>query len=148
MNRTEKGLRREGQPMAQGSILVVDDDPDIRETMRLVLTRSDYEVRTARNGSEALKVLNHFQPDLVIMDMMMDTDTEGLDVAGVLRKDPRWQDVPIIMLTCFLEKVRSEGPEKFQKILGEDWPADWLFEKPVDHAKLLAKIERIIAEGK
>jgi len=44
-------------------------------------------------------------------------------------------------LTSYLEKVRAEGPDQFQHILGEDWLAKWLFEKPVDTKKLLAKLE-------
>jgi hypothetical protein len=51
------------------------------------------------------------------------------------------------MLTSFLDKVREEGPGKFEYILGEQWPAHWLFEKPVDSKKLLAKIEGILSRG-
>jgi hypothetical protein len=50
-------------------------------------------------------------------------------------------------LTSFLEKVRQDGPDQFQHILGEAWPAKWFFEKPVDTKKLLAKIEGILTEG-
>jgi hypothetical protein len=49
-------------------------------------------------------------------------------------------------LTSFLEKVRGEGPDKFQHILGEEWPAKWLFEKPVDSKKLVEKIKAILSE--
>jgi len=132
----------------KGSILVVDDDSDIRHMMRVVLENNGYEVRTANDGNEALDMLASWRPDLVIMDVIMKTDTEGFDVACMLRNNPRFASVPIIMMTCFLEIVRTEGPGKFQKILGEEWPAAWLFEKPVDTERLLAKVESILAKGR
>jgi len=128
----------------KGAILVVDDDPDIRHTLQVILERNGYTVKTARDGAQGLRTLEEYQPDLIIMDLMMNTDTEGYDTACAIRDNPRFAHLPIIMLTCFLEKVRQEGPDNFQKLLGEEWPANWLFEKPVDPAKLLAKIERIM----
>ena len=129
----------------KNEILVVDDDPDFSDTLRIILEHNGYVVRTANDGSEALRVLEAWRPDLIIMDLIMSTDTEGFDVACLLRDNPEFANVPIIMVTCFLEKVRTEGPENFQKILGEEWPADWLFEKPVDTVKLLDKIGRILS---
>jgi DNA-binding response OmpR family regulator len=128
----------------KSEILVVDDDSDIRFTMRALLERNGYAVKTAKNGKEALSLLESWIPDLIILDLVMTTDIEGFDVACMLRDDPKFANVPIIMVTCFLEKVRSEGPQRFQKILGEEWPADWLFEKPVDSKKLLDKIRGIL----
>jgi len=83
----------------------------------------------------------------MILDVMMATDTEGFDLACQLKKKPGFKDLPIILLTSFLEKVRNEGPNKFQYIIGEKWPANWMFEKPVDTKKLIAKIEGILAGG-
>jgi hypothetical protein len=68
-------------------------------------------------------------------------------LAYELKKKPGFKDLPIILLTSFLEKVRQEGPDKFQHITGEEWPARWMFEKPVDTKKLMAKIEGILAGG-
>jgi len=130
----------------KGEILVVDDDADIRDSLQLILERDGYAVRSAANGSQARDLLAEWQPDLVILDVMMDTDTEGFDVAHELRAGGTLAETPIILLTSFLEKVRETGPEQFQTILGEPWPARWLFEKPIDSAKLLAKIEAILAE--
>jgi DNA-binding response OmpR family regulator len=130
----------------KGGILVVDDDTDLRRSLAAILGHHGYEVRTAKDGSDAMSVLESYQPDLVILDLMMNTDTEGFEVACALRANPRFANVPIIMLTCFLEKVRAEGPDHFQKLLGEEWPANWLFEKPVDTAKLVRKIERLLGQ--
>lgn len=127
-------------------ILLVDDDPDIRDALSVILENSGYRVDTAVNGRKAMKILKKHRPDLMLLDIMMTTETEGFDLAYQLKNDPDFQDLPIIILTSFLEKVREQGPEQFQQILGEEWPAKWLFEKPVNSRKLLAKIESILAE--
>jgi two-component system alkaline phosphatase synthesis response regulator PhoP len=131
----------------KGEILLVDDDPDLRDSLQIILEKSGYHVRTASNGKEALESLKAKKPDLMILDIMMTTETEGFDLAYELKNRPSAGDLPIILLTSFLEKVRQDGPEKFQHIMGEAWPAKWLFEKPVDTKKLIAKIEGILAGG-
>jgi two-component system alkaline phosphatase synthesis response regulator PhoP len=131
----------------KGEILLVDDDPDLRDSLQIILEKNGYTVRTASNGQEALEALKAKKPDLMILDIMMATDTEGFDLAYELKNRPSSQDLPIILLTSFLEKVRQEGPDRFQHIMGETWPAKWLFEKPVDTKKLITKIEGILAGG-
>ena len=131
----------------KGEILLVDDDPDLRDSLQIILEKKGYSVRTAANGHEALAALEVRRPDLMILDIMMTTDTEGFDLAYELKNKPGTKDLPIILLTSFLEKVRDEGPDKFQHIMGKTWPAQWLFEKPVDTKKLIAKIEGILAGG-
>jgi len=128
-------------------ILLVDDDPDIRDSLRIILEGNGYKVQTAANGREAKAALEAKIPDLMILDVMMATDTEGFDLAFELKNKPRYMSMPIIILTSFLDKVKKDGPDKFQHILGEEWPAKWLFEKPVDTKKLLAKIDGILTEG-
>ncbi len=131
----------------KAEILLVDDDPDLRDSLQIILEKKGYSVRTAANGREALEALEVRRPDLMILDIMMTTETEGFDLAYDLKNKPGTNDLPIILLTSFLEKVREEGPDKFQYITGEAWPAKWLFEKPVDTKKLIAKIEGILAGG-
>ncbi len=129
------------------TILVVDDEKSIRDSLRIILEKNGYGVQAAANGREAMNMLRTELPDLMILDIMMATDTEGFDLAYELKDTPEFKTLPIIMLTSFLEKVRAEGPDTFQHILGESWPAHWLFEKPVDSKKLLAKIESILSGG-
>jgi len=131
--------------MPNHDILLVDDDPDIRDSLRIVLEKEGYTVRTAANGTQARKELEKQRPDLLILDIMMATDTEGFDLAFDLRERPEYEGMPIVLLTSFLDKVREDGPDQFQHILGEEWPAKWLFEKPVDTKRLLAKISGILA---
>lgn len=127
-------------------ILLVDDDPDIRDSFTIILESNGYSVRTAANGREALQELESAKPDLMILDIMMTTETEGFDLAFELQNKPMYRNMPIIIMTSFLEKVRDEGPETFQHILGEEWPAKWLFEKPVGTAKMLEKIQSVLNE--
>ena len=131
----------------KGEILLVDDDPDLRDSLQIILEKNGYKVQAAANGREALESLKSKRPDLMILDIMMTTETEGFDLAYELKNRPGFGDLPIILLTSFLEKVREDGPDRFQHILGEQWPAKWLFEKPVDTKRLLAKIEGILAGG-
>ncbi len=131
----------------KGDILLVDDDLDLRDSLQIILEKRGYSVRTAANGREALEALEIKKPDLMILDVMMTTETEGFDLAYQLKNRPGTEDLPIILLTSFLEKVWEEGPGKFQHITGKTWPAKWLFEKPVDTNKLIAKIEGILAGG-
>jgi two-component system alkaline phosphatase synthesis response regulator PhoP len=131
----------------KAEILLVDDDPDIRDSIQIILESNGYEVRTAANGREAMEALHTKMPDLMILDIMMATDTEGFDLAYELKEKAEFKGLPIIIMTSFLDKVREDGPEKYQYILGEAWPAHWLFEKPVDTKKLLAKIESILSGG-
>ena len=130
----------------KAAILVVDDDPDIRDSIAIILKSHNYLVHTASNGKEAVKSLEEKRPDLMILDIMMATDTEGFDLAYDLRENAEFKNLPIILLTSFLEKVRAEGPGDFAYILGEQWPAQWLLEKPLDTKKLLEKIEDILKE--
>jgi CheY-like chemotaxis protein len=130
----------------QRAILVVDDDPDILKTLCVVLERNGYAVKSAASGREARKVLESWRPDLVILDIIMETDMEGLEVAKDIRNNPGLAGIPIFMLTSFLEKLRWEGAEKFPGLFGEEWPAQWLFEKPLDTKKLLLKIQAVLTE--
>ncbi len=128
----------------KADVLLVDDDRDIRDSLKVLLETQGYGVRIAVNGRDALAALNAKRPDVMILDVMMSSDTEGFDLAFELQQMPQFQGLPIIIMTSFLDKVREEGPDQFQHILGESWPAKWLFEKPVDPKRLIQKIEEIL----
>lgn len=128
----------------QYKILLVDDEKDILDSLQMILEGEGYSIRTARNGEEALARLKEDMPDLMFLDIMMTTDTEGFDLAFKLRAMPEYKSLPIVLLTGFLEKVRKEGPDLYQHIMGEQWPAKWMFEKPIDPKKLLAKVRELL----
>jgi DNA-binding response OmpR family regulator len=130
----------------KANILIVDDDPDIRDVLRMILEKAGYSVRSACNAAEARKLLESSLPNLMILDVMMTSDTEGFDFMFELKETEEFKTLPIIFLTSFLEKVRTSGPAGFEHIMGETWQAKWIFEKPIDPGKLLKQIEEILGE--
>jgi two-component system phosphate regulon response regulator PhoB/two-component system alkaline phosphatase synthesis response regulator PhoP/two-component system response regulator VicR len=127
-------------------ILVIDDDRDLVDTLRIILESKSYEVRAAYDGKEGFRRIEEKLPDLIILDVMMATDTEGFDLAFKLQNNPKFQHIPILMLTSFPKTMAEKGPDRFQHILGEGWPVSIFMEKPLDPDKLLATIEDILAE--
>ncbi|MFO7644555.1 MAG: response regulator [Desulfosarcina sp.] len=125
-------------------ILIVDDDRDLVHSIQIVLESKQYTVRTAHNGKAGFKKVEEKLPDLIILDVMMATDTDGFDLAYKLRNQERYQDVPILMLTAFPQKMAEIGPEKFQHILGEEWPVTQFMEKPVDPDVLLQAVAALL----
>jgi two-component system alkaline phosphatase synthesis response regulator PhoP len=139
-------MTRKHSPELTPTILVVDDDPDIREVLRTVLEKEGYRAQTANNGSDAMALIEKDAPDLVILDIMMTTDTEGFDIMFELQQHPELKSIPIILLTSFLEKVRSSGPEGFEHIVDERWGAKWIFEKPIDIRRLTQMVRDVLDE--
>jgi CheY-like chemotaxis protein len=80
-------------------ILIVDDDPDFVEMTRIVLEQQGYEIGSASNGSEALQAIRADKPDLVVLDVIMSSILDGLNVTQELQGDPEHQDIPILMVT-------------------------------------------------
>lgn len=134
--------------MAKGAdILIIDDDRDLVESIRIVLESRKYGVRTAHNGKDGFKQVQEKAPDLILLDVMMATDTEGFSLAYKLRNNPAYKDIPIIMVTGFTKKMAETGPEKFQHIMGENWPVTQFLEKPIDPEELLSVIEKVLEES-
>ena len=128
-------------------ILIIDDDKDLVNTVRIVLeSRKKYRVRAAYNGKEGYAEIEKKIPDLIILDVMMSTDTEGFDLAHKLRRHEEYGKIPILMLTSFPQKMVEEGTEKFQHIMEEGWPVTQFFEKPIDPEELLSAVEVILRE--
>jgi Lrp/AsnC family transcriptional regulator for asnA, asnC and gidA len=121
------------------SILVVDDDADFVEVMRLALTKEGYDVNVARTGQEALAAMRVAVPDLVIMDIMMNGVLDGLRTAKEMRADSDLRDVPLLMIS-------SIGQSGFAGLLPkeEELPADNFLVKPLDIPVLLTETERLV----
>ena len=80
------------------SILVVDDEPNLRQLLRRMLELGGFRVVEAEDGVDALTKLNHLMPHLIILDVMM-PDLDGVTLCKMLRNNPRYADLPIIMLS-------------------------------------------------
>ena len=131
--------------MDKRNILIVDDDPDQRLTLRLPLEASGYQVSEAKSSAEGLKMVKEIRPDLIILDVMMDTATAGFQLALELHNaDPaseykEFRKTPIFMLTA----IHSTTPLRFAP--DEDYlPVQTFLEKPVQPETLLAKVRELI----
>ena len=134
--------------MANKKILIIDDDPDRVEAMRMPLEANSYEVITANCGNEGLKKAKDEVPDLIILDVMMETDTEGFHVAYALRSEEpdseykNCRKIPILMITAISQKKgMSFSPEKDDTFL----PVDSFIEKPIQPKDLLEKVAELLA---
>jgi CheY-like chemotaxis protein len=128
-------------------ILVVDDDPDIALATRMTLEGAGYTVVEARSSIEGLKMVKSEKPDLVVLDVMMETNTAGFQAALTLRsKDPsseyaEFKDTPIIMLTAIHETTEMQfGADD------EYLPVDVFLDKPIDPPVFLAKVRELLGE--
>ncbi|PZS00883.1 MAG: DNA-binding response regulator [Chloroflexi bacterium] len=118
--------------MSKGHILIVDDEPGIVRLISMYLERGGYTTSSARNGSEALRMVTDRSPVLVILDIML-PDIDGWEVCREIR---RTNDVPIIMLTA------REGDE--DKIVGLEIGADDYVTKPFVPRELVARVKAIL----
>jgi CheY-like chemotaxis protein len=80
-------------------ILIVDDDPDFVEATRIVLEKAGHTTLSAASGNEGFKRVKEDKPDLVILDVIMDTVLDGLSVSQWMHDEPEARDVPVIMVT-------------------------------------------------
>ena len=119
-------------------IIIIDDDIDLVEAMRITLESADFEVIDAQDGIKGLEKIRAENPDLIILDVMMGAQDEGFFVAYEIRKDPSIADIPIIMLTA----VGQETGFKFNKEKDEEFlPVNEFLEKPVDPDNLVELVK-------
>lgn len=122
--------------MTGEKILVVDDEPDIVETLSFRLEQEGYAVITAVDGLEALDKARNESPDLIILDIMM-PKLDGFQVSRLLKFDERYQDIPIIMLTA---KTQEQDVATGKKTGGDEY-----VKKPFDAKELMEKIKSRLA---
>lgn len=118
------------------SILVVDDDPNIRSLLEQEFTEAGYRVRLAADGREALDRIREEKPGLVVLDVMM-PEMNGFDVAAVLKNDPATMDIPIIILSIVEDKER-----------GFRIGVDRYLTKPIDTPTLFHEVNTLLNQGK
>ncbi len=131
-------------------ILVVDDDPDIVEAMRLVLEGSDHEVATAADPDEAEQQVNAFKPELVLLDIMMPEGTEGFQFVWHMRNEmpDDVKDTPIVVLSAIHSKVDIRFyPEDSDGTYGagEYLPVQGFIDKPAAPRELLSKVADVLS---
>ena len=128
--------------MAKATILIVDDDKDIRLAVKTLLESRDYAVEMAATKEEGLAKFSSVKPDLAILDVMMVSWQDGFELARELKKDPDLKNTPILMLTGVEDKTGFE----FKSAAGdEEWlPVEGFLDKPVEPEVLLAEVEKLL----
>ena len=129
--------------MSAPSILIIDDDPDFVEVTKVLLETKQYNVRFAYDPEEGLAKLEEETPDALILDVMMGKGAEGFILARKIRKDPRFEKMPILMMTSMREQTGFDFPG--QRIHSKFLPVDDYVEKGVEPQVLLKKIEQQLA---
>jgi len=121
-------------------ILVVDDDPDERAGLKTLLELKNLKVLEAENAQQCLALLQSYHPDLVILDIMMESKNAGFELVYQLHKDPELKKIPIILLSNLPNLVSELNPEKEERYL----PVARFFAKPITPELLYQEIERIL----
>ena len=116
-------------------VLIADDEPNIVAALEYLLQRNGYEVSIARNGDEALKLIELNRPDLVLLDVMMPVRS-GYEVCQVMRAREDWRHIKIVVLTA---KGREADANK-----GLALGADLYITKPFSNRDLIAKINGLL----
>jgi phosphate regulon transcriptional regulator PhoB len=124
--------------MAQ-RVLIVEDEPDIRDLLVFHLQREGYHVIHARTGAEALRLVRAEPPDLVLLDLML-PEVDGLEVCRRLRQDPATRALPIVMLTARGDEV--------DRVLGLELGADDYVVKPFSPRELVARVRAVLRRAR
>lgn len=118
--------------MSPKRILIVDDEPDLVETLRFPLEMEGYQVLVADNGEMGLNLARKERPDLIILDLML-PKLDGYKVCRLLKFDERFKEIPVLMVT-------AKTQEK-DRLLGKETGADEYVTKPFDIEQLLEKVK-------
>ena len=123
--------------MDKKRILIVDDEPDLVETLEVRLRQEDYECLTAHNGHKGLELARTEKPDLVILDIML-PGMDGYKVARLLKFQKELKHIPIIMLSA---RDRDED-----RLMGEQTGANYYITKPFSVDKLVTKVKTFLGD--
>jgi len=124
-------LNRYKQEIKSGPVLVVDDDPSVRQMVRRMLVKEGWEVAEADNGQAALDILDETAPSLILLDLMM-PEMDGFEFIEELRRNDRWSRVPVVVVTAkditaedrqrlngYVEKVVQKGSHSAESLMTE-----------------------------
>jgi two-component system alkaline phosphatase synthesis response regulator PhoP len=122
-------------------VLMIDDDPEFVDAITNILDAKGYDVASANDGKKGVAMAKKVRPDIILLDVMMTTKTEGFDVAREMQKDENLKGTPVVMLTG----IRREMNLPFGFEPDADWlPVKAVLEKPVKPEVLLKTIEENI----
>ena len=123
-------------------ILLVDDDPDLVNAVRMILEAKNYEVAAAYGGVEGLQKARTENPDLIVMDVMM-PDKDGYAACKELKSDPQLSRIPVLLLTAVVSHISTT---RFTQQMGLETEADDYIDKPVEPEVLVKRIETLLSK--
>lgn len=128
--------------MKSNLILLVDDDRNFVTTTKRVLKSSGFRVVTAHNSSQCYAQLKKHEPDLIILDIMLEKTGTGFEICRNVKQNAKTRSIPVIMLSA----IDKAYPFKFSSASGdENWlPADEFLNKPIDAEDLILHIKRLL----
>ncbi len=123
-------------------ILVIDDDPDIREALTIILDSQGYQIETAKYGIEGLEKVKALKPDLIILDLIM-PGMGGFAVFKELKRPdkPEWHDIRILVLTSLREE---SSKTRFEEETGMKMDVDDYIEKPISPSLIIERIRKLL----
>jgi len=128
--------------MAKAKILVVDDDADFVESTAAILEARGYEVVGACNGEEGLEKAKSELPQMIIIDLMMNTINEGYGFCLEIRKDERFKQVPLLMISS---AHQTDIFKELNFVPDDIWfPIDTFLDKPIDRDTLLVHVNKLL----
>ena len=123
-------------------VLIVDDDPDFHITIRTFLTPAGYSLLSAYAEREGLELARREKPDIILLDIIMQTTTDGFDFCREARRDPAIKHTPILGISAIKKVIGMHFPPSIDRDL---FPVDAYLSKPVTPDKLLAEVKRLIS---
>jgi len=127
---------------SMNKILVIDDDVDFLASTKLFLESKNFEVDTAINTKTGLETLNSFQPDLIILDIIMDSNLEGYNFLNDLKSDDSLKKIPVIMNTSMAEAIGVNMRSSIEDV--ENLPNTKFIEKSGDWEELLEAVNELL----
>ena len=121
-------------------ILIVDDEPDTVEMLKVAIERGNYDIITANNATDGIAKARAEKPALIVLDVMM-PGMNGIEACKTMKNDKDLAPIPIIMLTAMASKIPTTS---FSISNGMDIEADEYFEKPVDPNQLLSRVNTML----
>lgn len=126
--------------VSQGTVLVIDDDRDFLEFVRIILESNGYHVYTAEEADEGMRLAQQMQPDIVLVDVMISFVLDGLNLIESLRADPQCCSIPIVLVSAIISTERDSLLPPGQELV-----CDAFMPKPVEPQALVDTIAELIA---
>ena len=129
--------------MAGEHIVIIDDDPDLREALSLMLEPAGYRLSCCATGAAGLAAIQAERPNLILLDIMLASPTEGFHLAYELKKDDSLKGIPIIMISAIGQTMGMD----YAKELGSEYvPAEKFLDKPLKAATVLSAVKEALSQ--